>query len=49
MIDLKALRNDPDSFRRALEAKGTVVHIDELLELDAQKRALLSQMESASR
>ena len=47
MIDLKALRNDPDHFRRGAEAKGTVVHIDELLELDAQKRALLSQMESA--
>ena len=47
MIDLKALRNDPDYFRRGADAKGTVVHIDELLELDAQKRALLSQMESA--
>ena len=41
MIDLKALRNDPDYFRRGAEAKGTVVAIDELLELDAQKRSLL--------
>ena len=47
MIDLKALRNDPDHFRRGAEAKGTAVAIDELLELDAQKRSLLSQMESA--
>ncbi|MEL7072870.1 MAG: serine--tRNA ligase [Planctomycetota bacterium] len=47
MIDLKALRNDPDHFRQGAEAKGTAVAIDELLELDAQKRSLLSQMESA--
>jgi seryl-tRNA synthetase len=47
MIDLKAFRNDPDHFRRGAEAKGTAVAIDELLELDAQKRSLLSQMESA--
>lgn len=47
MIDLKAFRNDPDHFRQGAEAKGTAVAIDELLELDAQKRSLLSQMESA--
>ena len=46
MIDLKALRADPDRFKLGAEAKGIDVDIERLLELDEQRRTLLAGQES---
>jgi seryl-tRNA synthetase len=46
MIDLKALRSDPDRFRRGANDKGITVDIDRLLELDEQRRAAMVQQEA---
>ncbi len=40
MIDLKALREDPDRFRQGARTKGIAVDIDRLLELDRMLREL---------
>ena len=45
MIDLKALRDDPERFIDGARAKGSSVDIPRLLELDEQRRALLSEQE----
>ncbi|HZQ80668.1 MAG TPA: serine--tRNA ligase [Gaiellaceae bacterium] len=45
MIDLRAARNDPDAFRRALARKGAADLFDELLEVDAGKRKLQTKVE----
>ena len=45
MIDLKALRDDPERFIDGARAKGSGVDIPRLLELDEQRRALLSEQE----
>jgi seryl-tRNA synthetase len=41
VIDLKAARADPDSFRAALARKGAAEAFDQLLEADARWRALV--------
>jgi seryl-tRNA synthetase len=41
MIDLKAARNDPDAFRRALARKGAAETFDALLAADGRWRALV--------
>ena len=46
MIDLKQLREDPDRFREAARAKGIVVDVDRLLELDEARRTLVAEQES---
>lgn len=46
MIDLKALRDDPDRFRAGARAKGVGVDIDELVRLDAERRRLTTEAES---
>ncbi|MEC7352569.1 MAG: hypothetical protein VYD99_05530, partial [Planctomycetota bacterium] len=46
MIDLKQLREDPDHFREAARAKGIVVDVDRLLELDEARRTLVAEQES---
>ena len=46
MIDLKALRADPDHFKRGAQRKRTTVDIDRVLELDAKRRELLQSVES---
>ena len=43
MIDLRALRENPQQDRRGCELKGVRVDIDRLLELDSQRRALRRQ------
>ncbi|MDG1898602.1 MAG: hypothetical protein P8I74_01920, partial [Phycisphaerales bacterium] len=45
MIDLKALRDDPQRFIDGARAKGSDVDIPRLLELDEQRRALLAEQE----
>ncbi len=46
MIDLKALRDDPDRFKNGARLKGVEVNIDRLLELDASKRELGTRAEA---
>jgi seryl-tRNA synthetase len=43
MIDLKDLRENPETYRRAAKLKRIDVDIDRLLELDAKRRSLDSQ------
>ena len=45
MIDLRALRENPDRFREGCRLKGSDVDIDRLLALDAQKRDLSAETE----
>ena len=45
MIDLKALRDDPDRFIEGARAKGSSVDIPRLLELDEQRRSLMGEQE----
>jgi len=46
MIDLKALRENPDRYKLGAARKGVDVDIDRLLELDEQRRALLLRQET---
>ena len=45
MLDLKQLREDPDSAREALARRGDAERLDPVLELDARRRALLPELE----
>jgi seryl-tRNA synthetase len=45
MIDLRAARADPDTWRTALARKGAAEAFDALLEADRQRRALLPRIE----
>lgn len=47
MIDLKALRDNPNLFRDGAARKGVPVDIDRILALDEQRRRLLTEQESA--
>ncbi len=47
MLDPKLIRNDPDTVRRGLERRGAedlLPHVDEILELDAQRRSALNEV-----
>ncbi|MHC4991961.1 MAG: serine--tRNA ligase [Planctomycetota bacterium] len=46
MIDLKALRTDPERFKRGAREKGIAVDIERLLKLDEQRRGLLADQET---
>jgi seryl-tRNA synthetase len=46
VIDLKLLRDDLDSVRTAYERRGGVPQLEELAELDRQRRRLLGEVES---
>lgn len=46
MIDLKALRENPDRFRQGAADKQMAVDIDRVLELDARHRELLNHQET---
>ena len=46
MIDLKALRENPEKYKVGAARKRTTVDIDQLLALDAQRRAALTEMEN---
>jgi seryl-tRNA synthetase len=45
MIDLKALRADPNKYKRGAAAKGSDVDVDRLLELDRQLREAQTQQQ----
>ena len=47
MLDLKLIRSDPERVKAALARRGAAEQVDELLALDAHRRALLPQIESA--
>ncbi len=46
MIDLRQLREDPERFRTGAARKGITVHIDGILELDEQRRRVLTELET---
>jgi len=45
MIDIRILRSEPDRIRRALERRHARFDLDDLLELDAKRRATLYELE----
>jgi seryl-tRNA synthetase len=47
LLDLKAIRGDPEAARAALARRGAAESLDELLRLDARRRELLPEIESA--
>jgi seryl-tRNA synthetase len=47
MLDLKAIRSDPERVKAALARRGAAEQVDELLALDARRRELLPEVESA--
>jgi seryl-tRNA synthetase len=47
MLDLKAIRSDPERFKQALARRGAAEQVDELLALDARRRELLPEVENA--
>ncbi|MCH8332429.1 serine--tRNA ligase [Candidatus Sumerlaeota bacterium] len=49
MIDVRLLRDDPDSLRRALEAKNESVDLDRLIELDGRRRELAKALDEMNR
>src|SRR6478672_7838038 len=47
MLDLKAIRSDPERVKSALARRGAAERVDELLGLDARRRELLPESEGA--
>jgi len=47
MLDLKAIRSDPERFKAALARRGAAEQVDELLALDSRRRELLPEVENA--
>ena len=47
MLDLKAIRSDPERVKAALARRGVAEQLDELLSLDARRRELLPEVENA--
>jgi seryl-tRNA synthetase len=47
MLDLKLIRSDPERVKSALTRRGAAEQVDELLALDARRRQLLPEIESA--
>ena len=45
MLDLRALRSDPDAARAALARRGVETRLDQVFELDARRRELLPELE----
>src|SRR4051794_41945097 len=47
MLDLKAIRSDPERIKAALARRGAAEQVDELLALDARRREVLPEVENA--
>ncbi len=47
MLDLKAIRSDPERIKAALARRGAAEQVDELLALDGRRRELLPEVENA--
>ena len=45
MLDIKLIRNEPDKVREAMRRRGEDAPIDEVLELDERRRALVTEVE----
>jgi seryl-tRNA synthetase len=45
MLDLKAIRDDPELFRKGLSRRGAASDLDVLLELDERRRGLIVRVE----
>src|SRR3954467_4944426 len=45
MLDLKAIREDPDTYRAGLARRGAGDRVDELLRLDEERRKLTTRVE----
>ncbi len=45
MLDIKFIRENPDAVRAGIEAKNVSIDIQEILDLDFQKRSLLKEVE----
>ena len=45
MLDIKWIRENPEAVKKGAALKGMTVDIDRLLELDAKKRAVQSQLQ----
>src|SRR5438270_12794645 len=45
MIDMEHIRREPEAFRRAIAAKRIPLKLDDLLEADKQRRALVRDVE----
>ena len=45
MLDLKAIREDPETFRAGLARRGLAGAVDELLALDERRRSLTTRVE----
>lgn len=45
MIDMKALRENPDTFRNALKRRGSAIDVDAILALDEARRAAVHEVE----
>jgi seryl-tRNA synthetase len=45
MLDLKLIREDPDAVRAALARRGGTFPIDELIEIDARRRAVQARLD----
>jgi seryl-tRNA synthetase len=46
VLDVRAIRDDPDTFRKALARRAAAEAIDEILALDERRRSLTSEVES---
>ena len=46
MLDVRAIREDPERFRRGLARRGAADAVDEMLALDARRRELTVEVES---
>jgi len=45
VLDLKFIRENPEQVQKGLTAKGSAIDLQELLELDAERRAKLTEVE----
>ena len=46
MLDIKVIRNNPESVANSLESKGENVDLDSVLDLDKKRRTILEEVES---
>lgn len=46
MLDIKVIRNNPESVANSLESKGEKVDLDSVLDLDKKRRTILEEVES---
>src|SRR3989344_362035 len=49
MIDIKLLREKPDYIKEAIRRKGYKIDVDEILEMDKRRRALIQETEEFRR